>query len=150
MAVLQEILTDLKAVDKGRRALRKFGVITGLVLVVLAALVMFKHRGDPVMFTRPVMVMGIAGAVCLGAGLAAPTLLKHVHLAFSFIGLCIAWLVTRLALLIMFYIVFFPVGLVFRIIGKDGLRRRLDPDIRSYWIQRPDEPFDPARCRRLF
>jgi len=150
VAVLREILTDLKAVDCSPKALRKFGILTGIVLVVLAVFVVFKHRGDAVILTPPALVMGVAGILCILAALIQPRSLKFIHQVFSFIGLCIAWLMTRIVLLILFYLVFFPVGFALKIMGKDSLRRRLDPDIKSYWISRPDEPFDPARCRRLF
>jgi len=37
----------------------------------------------------------------------------------------------------MFYGVFTPVALVFRLIGRDALSRRRRPDLDSYWQPKP-------------
>ncbi len=51
-------------------------------------------------------------------------------------------------LVLMFFIVFAPVGIVLRILGKDPLDQKLDPQASSYWIERP--PPDPSRVEKQF
>jgi hypothetical protein len=41
-----------------------------------------------------------------------------------------------------FYGTVAPIGLVLRLLGKDPLRLRFDPDVRTYWIER--QPPGPA------
>ncbi|MBN1297454.1 hypothetical protein JXA80_11785 [bacterium] len=148
--MINEIRHDLHLIDQSPRALRKFGWLTGVFLFLVGGLLIFKHRHDPVVLTPAIMVMWIAGLVFVLAGQFYPRCLRIMNTVFSFLGLIIAWVITRLTLIIMFYLVFFPFGTIMRLTGKDSLNRKLDRRIESYWIQRPDEPFDPARCRRLF
>ncbi len=46
----------------------------------------------------------------------------------------IGWLVSRLLLGVLFYGMFTPLGLLFRLLGRDALARRARPDASSYWI----------------
>ena len=43
---------------------------------------------------------------------------------------------------LLFYLVVTPTGLVMRMLGKDLLRLRFDPQAKSYWIER--RPPGPA------
>jgi hypothetical protein len=45
------------------------------------------------------------------------------------IGLVVSWLLLAL----LFYGMFTPVGLFFRLIGRDALCRRYRPDLDTYW-----------------
>ena len=50
---------------------------------------------------------------------------------------------------ITYFLVMVPTGLVFRLMGKDLLQKKLDPDADSYWIDaeadgpwtRPEKPY---------
>ena len=58
----------------------------------------------------------------------------------------LTWLLLTLA----FYLVFTPFGLVMRILGKDPLHRRFQPDAATYWETRDDGPFDPDRLEKQY
>jgi hypothetical protein len=47
---------------------------------------------------------------------------------------------------ILFYLVITPVGLVFRLVGRDAMNRRFDPSLPSYWV----EHRMPASLERYF
>lgn len=42
-------------------------------------------------------------------------------------------MVTKIVLLILFYSVIFPIGLISRITGKDRLRRKIESESPTYW-----------------
>lgn len=42
-------------------------------------------------------------------------------------------IILKVLLVFIFYFVFFPVSIIFRVTGKDKLRRRIDPACESYW-----------------
>ena len=52
----------------------------------------------------------------------------------------IVWVVSRVVLAAIFYVVVTAVGIVMRVIGYDPLARRIDRDAPSYWVAR--EPVD--------
>jgi len=44
--------------------------------------------------------------------------------------------VSTLVLLVVFFLLLTPLALVFKIVGRDPLDRRLAPDLKSYWQER--------------
>ena len=50
----------------------------------------------------------------------------------------IAKVVNWVLLAIIFFLVVTPVGLFFRVIGRDPLNRKLDPNAKTYWKERTD------------
>ena len=52
-------------------------------------------------------------------------------------GAVAGWINTRIILLLLFYVVLLPVGLVMKVFGADPLRRKTDPTVQSYRIVRP-------------
>lgn len=58
--------------------------------------------------------------------------------------------VTFLILVIMFFVIFAPLGILFRIMKKDFLDRQWDPRASSYWRIRERVTFDRSRCTKQF
>ena len=71
-----------------------------------------------------------------------PLYYAWMHMVFP-----IGWVVSHLALAIVFYGVVTPLGLVMRLFGRDKLERRIDPKAKTYWTERPADT-DPSRYLR--
>jgi len=75
--------------------------------------------------------------------------IRPVFIGLSVITWPIGWVVSHVALAIVYYGVFTPLALFFWLIGRDALNRKFDPDAESYW-----EPYNPdqgpARYLRQF
>lgn len=92
----------------------------------------------------------IASIVCgllvgLG-GLAQPGAIRLVFACAMAASFPIGWLMSWLLLGIVYYCLFTPLGLFFRLIGRDALALRLRPDISSYWTPKSE----PADIRQYF
>jgi hypothetical protein len=85
--------------------------------------------------------LGTAAAFLIPA-LLFPSVLHPLNRLWTRFGLLLHKFTNPIILGILFYLVFTPFGLVFRMVGKDLLRRRRDPNARSYWIER--QPPGPA------
>ena len=48
----------------------------------------------------------------------------------------LAWINTRILLVIMFYLVFTPTGFIMRLFGADPLDLKMDKNKNSYWIKK--------------
>jgi hypothetical protein len=72
-----------------------------------------------------------------------PELLAGANRLWMKLGILLGKLVAPVALAILFYGVFTPLGAVLRLAGKDPLRQKGDPSTRSYWL--PREPPGPPR-----
>jgi len=56
------------------------------------------------------------------------------------LGLLLYRVVSPIVLGLLFYVTLTPIALVMRLLGKDPLRLRRDPDAASYWIDRSPPP----------
>ena len=54
-----------------------------------------------------------------------------------------------LLLVIIFYLIVTPLGLVMRMLGRDPMQRKFDRSAASYWIERPQHD-ETARYFRQF
>ncbi len=87
-----------------------------------------------------------AGAALAVLGQLRPRALRPLFLAASFTTLPIGLVIGELLLATVYFLVFTPVALVFRLIGRDSLRRP-EPAAASYWQPRA-QPQDPLQYYR--
>jgi hypothetical protein len=92
------------------------------------------------------IVLGVLAVVVGGLGLALPAAVRPIYVAWMVLAFPIGWVVSRVILAVMFYGIFTPFALVFRLAGRDalGLARRAAVD--TYWTPKPM----PADVRRYF
>ena len=76
-------------------------------------------------------------------GLARPEWLRPVYVAWMVLAFPIGWTISQFMLGVMFYGLFLPIGLVFRLIGRDPLHRRRRLGLETYWSAKP--PFSNPR-----
>ena len=124
---------DIPQLD--RTGLRKFGLTTGGIIAVLFGLVL------PWIFGRPLpgwpwIVFGVLAALALPV----PNALGPIYRGWMRIGNVLGWINTRLILMLLFFVVLFPVGLVRRAFGSDPMRRKLDPNVGSYRVPSTKQP----------
>jgi hypothetical protein len=107
---------------------RKFGIILGIILAVIATILLIKARGLYIYFYG-------AGFFFIAAGLAVPIVVKPVFILFLYIAHVMGWVMTRLILSILFYLVITPIGLLGRLFGKRFLDLKFPGKQESYWIE---------------
>ena len=98
-----------------------------------------------------VPLLSLAGAALLagGLGLIWPRSLSPLFVGWMVLAWPIAWIVSMTTLAVVFYVVLTPVALVLRLLGRDALQRRLDPQRESYWEERPPLA-EPTRYLRQY
>jgi len=82
-----------------------------------------------------VWFFGFAGLVII-LSFFAPIILKPLFKVITTVGSAIGWVNTRIILGIIFYLVFTPIGLFSKLIGKDLLEERIDKETTSYWVKK--------------
>ena len=127
---------EIPTLDKA--GLRKFGLVTGAIIVVLFAF-FFPWVFD--MAAMPIWPWIIAGALWVPA-LLLPNLLQPVYRIWMKIGHAIGWVNTRIILGLIFYVLVLPMGLVMRLFGKDPMARKINKSVSSYRIESTSEPKD--------
>jgi hypothetical protein len=79
-------------------------------------------------------------------GLARPEWMRRIYVGWMILAFPIGWMVSQVMLAMMFFGLFTPIGLVFRLLGRDPLHRTRRPDLESYWAPKPA----PTDLRRYF
>lgn len=121
---------------------RSFGVSVGGVLIAVAAYFAWRGRID-----RATLLAGI-GAMLVILGLTAPTLLKYPSKAWWKMAMVLGYVNARVILTIAFLILLTPMGLLWRLIGKDPLARRRKN--WSGWSPSPARFRDPDHFNRMY
>ncbi len=128
--------TNIPTLDN--KGLRKFGLTTGAIVVVLFA-AFFPWVFDAA--TMPIWPWILAGLLWVPA-LLMPSVLRPVYTTWMKIGHGIGWVNTRIILGVLFYILVLPMGLIMRLFGKDPMTRKLDKSVSSYRVKSVSEPKD--------
>lgn len=92
----------------------------------------------------------IASTVFLLIGLLAPGLLHPVTRLWTRLALLLHKMASPVVTGVIFYVVFVPAGFLFRLLGKDPLRLKLEPAAHSYWIPRNPPGPKPQTMRNQF
>jgi multisubunit Na+/H+ antiporter MnhG subunit len=133
----EENLTNQKAES------RRFGLTVGCALGILGGLLLW--RGKPY---YPYFLV-IAAALILSA-LILPRLLGPIHRGWIRLGGLMGWVMTRVVLIILFYVVLTPVSLLARLSGKDFLELGFDRSAETYWIPRDHTDLKEDRYERQY
>ncbi len=84
-----------------------------------------------------VAALACAGTLLTGLSIVAPRAVKPIYLGAMLVSLPIGIVICELMLLTIFYLVFLPIGLLSRLMGRDAMDRRLDRSAASYWRPKP-------------
>ena len=117
-----------------RKELRQFGLLVGAVFTVIG-LWPFVFRGEPLRL----WAIGIGGLLIAFGGI-HPTVLAPVHKGWMWVGHILGWINTRILLSIVFYALLTPIGLVFRLMGKDKIRQAFSESSTTYRVVRTPRP----------
>ena len=79
------------------------------------------------------------GPVAALVGLVAPRALKPVFIALTLLAFPIGVVISNVAIALTYYGIVTPIGLVFKVIGRDPMHRKPDPGAETYWIERPPQ-----------
>lgn len=127
------------------RTLRQFGFIAFFGFGFVAAIAWFEllvfsfGLGE----ARPVVAGAFAGlgVLALLLGLVWPKANLPIYVGLTIIAYPIGFVLSYVIMGALFFLLITPVGLFFKLTGRDPLNRRFEPDLPSYWIDsRPDRP----------
>lgn len=119
------------------RTLRQFGWIAFVGFSFLAALAYWERLAfaGGLGQARSFVVGGFAGLALASAvfSLVAPKANRPIFLGLALLTYPIGFVVSHVILGFLFFGLITPLGLFFRLIGRDPLDRRFEPDAPTYW-----------------
>jgi len=133
-----------------RRRLRQFGFIALIAFGLLGGWARWKGHllGIDLGTAAPTVsavlwsIAGLSGVFSL----VWPAANRALYVLLILIAFPIGTVVSYVLMAFLFYVIITPVGLWFRLIGRDVLHRRFEPEARTYWV----EHRSPASAERYF
>lgn len=119
---------------------RGFGLVFVSVFLLLGAVAAYIGSG---LWVPALAIAAVFGVLAL----VAPGVLRTPNRLWFRFGLLLHAIISPVVMFVVFIVAFVPIGLIFRIRGKDLLDRRFDPDTASYWVERTRQP---GSMRRQF
>ena len=121
--------------------LRGFGRTMGMFLTVVGFIFLFLLPD----YALPTILSG--GLLLILAQL-FPAILKPFFAVWMTFAVILGFFMTRVILGLIFFLIFTPVGLVFRLIKKDYLDEAIDSDAKSYWRLRESKTYEPGMSEK--
>jgi hypothetical protein len=110
---------------------RAFGVVMAVVFAIIG---LFPLWGDGAVRLWALLIV----AAFLFFAVFWPVALKPLNIAWFRFGLLLHKVVNPLVMGLVFFTTLVPTALIMRLLGKDILKMRPDPSLKSYWIERSD------------
>ncbi|RMD48994.1 MAG: hypothetical protein D6830_05770 [Ignavibacteria bacterium] len=137
------IWDELKSINSSEKELKKFGITMAVVLALIALLLLYNNSVIYLYF--------FAAAAFFGAfGLAIPNLLLPFHKLWMGLAVTLGFIMTRVILSILFFLVFTPMSLIAKLVGKSFLDIKMDKSENSYWHYREKKEYIPENTEKQF
>ncbi len=122
---------------------RSFGVLFAVVFLLIGLWPLLD--GGAVRWWSLTVALVFAVLAAIRPGLLAP--FNRLWLA---LGLLLNRIVSPLVMALLFFLIITPFALVMRVTGKDPLRLKYDPKVRSYWILRAPPGPSPETIKNQY
>jgi hypothetical protein len=134
---------EIKNIRQDTSEFRKFGITFGVVFTIIGLFLFRKNN------TYACLAF-LTAAVFYLTGLIFPAALKGLYIVWMRLAAALGFVMTRVILTILFYLIVTPLGWSARISGKEFLDLKIDKNARSYWKARDSVARVKEDYERLF
>jgi hypothetical protein len=128
----EEIYHDIISIHPVKKELKKFGILIGLIFIGGASVAYMR-----LWWNLPIaLIVFSVGAVLVLLGVFAPARLHKLYRGWMTIAVILGSIVSRIILVVLFYIVVVPIGILIKIFGKKFFIPYNRTEHHSYWILR--------------
>ena len=135
-------MKKINNIKSGKSELKKFGITVGIVFALFA--LFFWWNGKNFFYFI------VSSAIFLFSGLFLPIFLKPVHVVWMAISLALGYVMTRIILCVLFYLILTPLAVISRLIGKRFLDLNIEKSKESYWNYRIIKEFSKESYEKQF
>lgn len=129
--------------DHERSSDRSFGFVFAAVFALIGLYNAWHHG-------RAWPWLALIAAGFLAVALIRPAVLAPLNRLWMKFGLLLAMIINPIVLGILFFLVFTPMAFIARLVGKDFLRLKKQPEAKSYWIVRDPPGPEPVSMKDQF
>ncbi len=137
------IIEEIKNIKKTNKDIINFGLLIGGIIAFIGVVSIF-YNSPAFMYLIPM------GMVIMCIGFIAPVILKPIYILWMIIAVLLGFVSTRVILTILFYLIITPISIIFKILGKDPLNKKIDKSKSSYWEYRENIKYEKIETERQF
>jgi cytochrome b subunit of formate dehydrogenase len=134
---------EFQLIKEAKKDLRKFGLTLGIALAAISAALFYFEKSSAIYFL-------IIGVILLLAALFIPQILKPVNRIWMGLAIVLGFVMSRVILTILFYLVLTPLAILARITGKKFIERKYNVSAETYWEKRSVIHKKPIDYERQF
>ena len=124
--MFNDIVLQIKNVNTCKSDIQKFGYTIAAILLIAAGFLFFWGKE----FYQNLIVIS---SIIFCFGLIIPIILKPIYMIWMVFAVILGWFMTRLNLMILFYFVITPIGLLGKLFGYNFLENNFNSSANSYW-----------------
>lgn len=128
-----------------QKQLQNFGKIA-LLITAIISLLLYVLKGVSIPWALAIFAVGFTIFII---SMISSRLTRMIYVVLMAVTFPIGLVVSFTLLAIFYFLILTPLGLVFRLVGRDPLRRKFDSTTDSYWL-RIREPESPEQYFRQF
>jgi hypothetical protein len=137
------MIEDIKNIKSDKSEIRKFGLTIGVFLMVIAGFLFWRGK-------ESFEILLVSGFVLFVLGLVIPVVLKPIYWIWMILAVILGWIMTRVILSLLFYIVITPIGIFSRLFGSKFLDLKWEKSKDSYWNTRTTKQRNNEEYERQF
>jgi hypothetical protein len=138
------LIDEIRNIRSTRSELRKFGLAVGLVISGIGGILFFTKG-----FQTSAYFLAV-GVTLILLGLSLPAILLPVQKIWMTLAVVLGWIMTRVILSLLFFLIVTPIGLLTRVFGGSFLEVKWRETRNSYWNHRSPKPFEKKNLERQF
>jgi hypothetical protein len=120
---------EFKQIDSSDKSVRKTGITIGIVLILISLILWWFEKSSFTYFSI------IGGSFIILAYIAIP-LLRPFHKFWIGLSLVLGFIMSKVILTILFYLVLTQIGFLSKVVGKKFMTVIVDKNASTYWEKR--------------
>ena len=129
MNTFLQLKKDIREIEVSTKKIKQFGYLVGSLFVLLGLLLQIRHS---ILWSAPI----ILGAILILLALVRLDWLTWPYRIWMTFGTVTGFFVSRILLIVIYFCVILPIGLVYRVFNRDPLNLAWDQKKESYWIKK--------------
>jgi len=137
------MLEEIKNIKIKKSDIRNFEITVGIILLIISGFLYWKEK-------ELFQIFLAIGIILFLTAIVLPSVLRPVYWIWMIFAIILGWIMTRVILSLLFFIILTPIGLTLRFFGKQFLELRWDKSKESYWNVRTNEQQQNKNCEKQF
>jgi len=137
------IFEKIKSIKSTKQELVKFGIILGILFVIIGLILLCRGKS----YAKYILILS---GLFFFLGLVIPISLKKLYKLWIITAIILEFFMTRFILIIFFYLIITPIGILGRLFGMKFLDLKIKKNAESYWTNKEEKEFKKDNYERQF